>query len=61
MIWKRYKEQKIKMRELIKKEIRKHEAKKKLFKKLNKIREGIKELWKNMRKISGKEVKKKRD
>ena len=49
------------MRELIKKEIRKHEAKKIFLKKLNKIREGIKELWKNMRKICGKEVKKKRD
>ena len=38
LIWERYKEQKIKVRELIKKEIRKHE--KKLLKKLNKIREG---------------------
>ena len=37
-IWERYKEQKIKVRELIKKEIRKHEEK--LLKKLNKLKEG---------------------
>ena len=43
---------KIKVRELIKKEIRKHEEKIKQDK-------GGKELWKNIRKISGKEVKKK--
>ena len=56
LIWKRYKEQKIKVRELIKKEIRKHEEKN-----VEEIKpdKGGKELWKNIRKISGKEVKKK--
>ena len=44
------------MRELIKKEIRKHEEK--IVEKIKQDKGG-KELWKNIRKISGKEVKKK--
>ena len=43
------------MRELIKKEIRKHEEK--IVEEIKKDKGG-KELWKNIRKISGKEVKK---
>ena len=56
LIWERYKEQKIKVRELIKNEIRKHEEK---IVEETKQDKGGKELWKNIRKISGKEVKKK--
>ena len=56
LIWERYKEQKIKVRELIKKEIRKHEE---IIVEEIKQDKGGKELWKNIRKISGKEVKKK--
>ena len=56
LIWERYKEQKIKVRELIKKEIRKHEEK--IVEEIKQDKGG-KELWKNIRKISGKEVKKK--
>ena len=44
------------MRELIKKEIRKHEEK--ILEEIEQDKGG-KELWKNIRKISGKEVKKK--
>ena len=51
-----YKEQKIKVRELIKKEIRKHEEK--IVEEIKQDKGG-KELWNNIRKISGKEVKKK--
>ena len=57
LIWERYKEQKIKVRELIKKEIRKHEEK--IVEEIKQDKGG-KELWKNIRKISGMEVKKKR-
>ena len=56
LIWERYKEQKIKVRELIKKEIRKHEEK--IVEEIKQDKGG-KELWKNIKKISGKEVKKK--
>ena len=56
LIWERYKEQKIKVRELIKKEIRKHEEK--IVEEIKQDKGG-KELWRNIRKISGKEVKKK--
>ena len=55
-IWERYKELKIKVRELIEKEIRKHEEK--IVEEIKQDKGG-KELWKNIRKISGKEVKKK--
>ena len=57
LIWERYKEQKIKVKELIKKEIRKHEEK--IVEEIKQDKGG-KELWKNIRKISGREVKKKR-
>ena len=43
------------MKELIKKEIRKHE--KKIVEEIKQLKGG-KELWKNIRKITGKEVKK---
>ena len=56
LIWARYKEQKIKVRKLIKKEIRKH--KEKIDEEIKQDKGG-KELWKNIKKISGKEVKKK--
>ena len=56
MIWERYKEPKIKVRELIKTEIRKHEEN--FFEEIKQDKGG-KELWKNIRKINGKEVKKK--
>ena len=56
LIWERYKEQTIKVRELIKNEIRKHEEK--IVEEIKQDKGG-KELWKNIRKISGKEVKKK--
>ena len=46
LIWERYKEQKIKVRELIKKEIRKHEEK--IIKEIKQDKGG-KELWKNIR------------
>ena len=58
LIWERYKEQKIKVRELIKKKIRKH--KEKIVEEIKQDKGG-KELWKNIRKISGKEVYKEKE
>ena len=56
LLWERYKEQKIKVRELLKIEIRKHEEK--IVEEIKQDKGG-KELWKNIGKISEKEVKKK--